>query len=118
MAAMALDISRLKDYTVFAYMAILLLLLYTRFAGRVVNGARSWIGVGGIRNSARGVREDNHHTISRPLPGPFGPVQQFSSASSPAWASPIPVFAVLSQPDFGSALVFFRYSSSCCMWAA
>ncbi|MCE1207335.1 MAG: FtsW/RodA/SpoVE family cell cycle protein, partial [Spirochaetia bacterium] len=44
--AVSLDISRLKDYFIFAYLFILLILIYTRLAGRVVNGARAWLGVG------------------------------------------------------------------------
>jgi len=94
-AAMGLDISRLKDYTAFAYAALLLVLVYTRFAGRVVNGARSWIGVGtyGIQPSefakiatilflaryldasehrssaAFGICQDRYHTLSCALSG-------------------------------------------------
>lgn len=106
-AAMALDISRLKDYTVFAYMAILLLLLYTRFAGRVVNGARSWIGVGeyGIQPA------EFAKTITILFLARYLDLSDQSSSFKRLIASlgitGIPVLLILSQPDFGSALVFF-----------
>ncbi len=106
-AAMALDISRLKDYTLFAYVAVLLLLLYTRFAGRVVNGARSWIGIGeyGIQ-PAEFAKIITVLFLARYLDAS----EQSSSFKRLVVSSiiiGIPVLLILSQPDFGSALVFF-----------
>lgn len=106
-AAMALDISRLKDYTVFAYLAVILLLIYTRFAGRIVNGARSWIGVGdyGIQ-PAEFAKIITILFLARYLDS-----SEQSSSFKRLVASSIiigiPVLLILSQPDFGSALVFF-----------
>lgn len=106
-AAMALDISRLKDYTVFAYMAILLLLLYTRFAGRVVNGARSWIGVGeyGIQ-PAEFAKIITILFLARYL-DLSDQSSSFKRLIASLGITGIPVLLILSQPDFGSALVFF-----------
>ncbi len=106
-AAMALDISRLKDYTAFAYIAILILLVYTRFAGRVVNGARSWIGIGeyGIQ-PAEFAKAITILFLARYLDSS----EQTSSFKRLIVSSiiiGIPVLLILSQPDFGSALVFF-----------
>ncbi len=106
-AAMALDISRLKDYSIFAYIAILLLLLYTRFAGRVVNGARSWVGIGeyGIQ-PAEFTKILTILFLARYLESS----EQTSSIKRLILSSMIigiPVLLILSQPDFGSALVFF-----------
>ena len=105
--AMALDISRLKDYTLFAYIAILILLLYTRFAGRLVNGARSWIGIGeyGIQPS-----EFAKITTILFLARYLDESEQVSSFKRLLIGGVIiglPVLLILSQPDFGSALVFF-----------
>ncbi|MCX7026927.1 MAG: rod shape-determining protein RodA [Spirochaetes bacterium] len=104
---LSLDVSRLKDYTVFVYLAIVLVLLYTRFAGRLVNGARSWIGIGeyGIQPSefakiatilflARYLESNEART-------------SFSRLLGSGTIAAVPVLLILSQPDFGSALVFF-----------
>jgi len=107
LAAMTLDISRLKDYTLFAYLAMILLLLYTRFAGRVVNGARSWIGIGeyGIQPS-----EFAKITTILFLARYLDASEQLSSFRrliSGGLIIGVPVLLILSQPDFGSAIVFF-----------
>jgi len=107
LVAISLDISRLKNYMFFAYTGMILLLVYTRFAGRLVNGARSWIGIGeyGIQPSefakiitilylAYYLDESEHRkSIIRILGSSI--------------IIGIPVLLILSQPDFGSALVFF-----------
>jgi len=107
LAAMTLDISRLKDYTLFAYLAMILLLIYTRFAGRVVNGARSWIGIGeyGIQPS-----EFAKITTILFLARYLDASEQLSSFRrliSGGLIIGVPVLLILSQPDFGSAIVFF-----------
>ena len=107
LAAMTIDISRLKDYTIFAYVAIIIILIYTRFAGRLVNGARSWIGVGeyGIQPS-----EFAKITTILFLARYLDASEQMSSFKRLIISGCIiglPVLLILSQPDFGSALVFF-----------
>lgn len=106
-AAISVDVSRLKHYMIFVYAATLVLLVYTRFAGRVVNGARSWIGIGqyGIQPAefakittilflASYLDESDQQSSFRRLVGS-------------SMIAGIPVLLILSQPDFGSALVFF-----------
>lgn len=105
--AMSLDISRLKDYFLFAYAAIMLVLVYTRIGGRVVNGARSWIGIGeyGIQ-PAEFAKIITILVLARYL----NASEQHSDAKKLLFSSiiiGIPVLLILSQPDFGSALVFF-----------
>jgi rod shape determining protein RodA len=106
-AALILDISRLKDYTLFAYLVILLILIYTRFAGRVVNGARSWLGIGEY-----GIQPSEFAKILTILflARYLDSSEQSSSFKRLVMSSiiiGIPVLLILSQPDFGSALVFF-----------
>jgi len=106
-AAMGLDISRLKDYTAFAYAALLLVLVYTRFAGRVVNGARSWIGVG-----TYGIQPSEFAKIATILfLARYLDASEHRSSVHRLIVSGViislPVLLILSQPDFGSALVFF-----------
>jgi len=105
--AMTLDLSRLKDYTVFAYAAVLLLLVYTRVAGKVVNGAKSWIGVG-----AYGIQPSEFAKVATILflaryldsSEQEGDVKRLFVTTV---IIGIPVVLILSQPDFGSAIVFF-----------
>jgi len=105
--AMGLDISRLKDYTLFAYAAIILILVYTRFAGRVVNGARSWIGIGeyGIQPSEF-AKTITILFLARYLDA-SEQENNFKRLIVSGIIIGIPVLLILSQPDFGSALVFF-----------
>ena len=44
--AASFDISRFKDYSIFLYILLMVVLVYTRLAGKVVNGAKSWLGIG------------------------------------------------------------------------
>jgi len=105
--AISLDISRLKDYFIFAYLFILLILIYTRFAGKVVNGARAWIGVGdyGIQPS------EFAKIITILFLARYLDAAEMESSFKRLVISSliigIPVLLILSQPDFGSALVFF-----------
>ena len=105
--ALSLDVSRLKDYMVFVYIAVLILLLYTRLAGRLVNGARSWIGVGGY-----GIQPSEFAKIAlilflaRYLESSEGK-SSISRLLVSGAITAIPAILILSQPDFGSALVFF-----------
>ena len=49
------DYRRLNKYSFHFFAFMLAVLIYTRFFGRLVNGARSWIGIGdfGIQPSSR-----------------------------------------------------------------
>ncbi len=108
-AAVALvDYQRIKDYSVFIYIFFLLLVVYVRFFGRVVNGARSWIGLFGdygiqpseflkiatILFLSQYLSDSEHHRPFRRLAVSFAII--FA-----------PVAAVISQSDLGTALVFF-----------
>ncbi len=103
----AMDYKRWKDYSVFLYAFFMLVLVYTRLFGRVVNGARSWIGIGemGLQPSeftkvaailflAQYLEASEHQSSIRRLFVSFSIVL-------------LPVGLILSQPDFGTALVFF-----------
>lgn len=101
------DYKRIKDLAMPAFILILLLLVYTRIFGRVVNGARSWLGLGdfGVQPSefakiafilflARYLEESEHESGFRRL-----------LVSAVIMLAPMGV--ILSQPDFGTSLVFF-----------
>ena len=101
------DYSRIKDYAPLIYAAFMIILVYTRLFGRVTNGARSWIGIGeaGIQPSeftklavilflARYLENSEHESPFRRLLVSFAIIL-------------LPVGLILSQPDFGTSLVFF-----------
>ena len=102
------DHKQLKDYSFYLYAGCGLLLLYTRFFGKVVNGSRSWLGlVGdmGIQPSefmkiatilflAQYLADSEHDSSFRRIAFSFGIIL-------------LPLGLILSQPDFGTALVFF-----------
>lgn len=103
----ALDYKRWKDYSFFLYAFFMLVLVYTRLFGRVVNGARSWIGIGevGLQPSeftkiavilflAQYLEASEHVSSIRRLFVSFSIIL-------------LPVGLILSQPDFGTSLVFF-----------
>lgn len=46
--AALIDYRKIKRWIKWIFAILILLLLYTRFFGRYVNGARSWIGIGGL----------------------------------------------------------------------
>jgi rod shape determining protein RodA len=101
------DYKRIKDYSFIFYAALAALLVFTRLFGKVVNGSRSWLGlVGdiGIQPSefmkvatilflAQYLAESEHESSLRRLGMSFAIIL-------------LPLGLILSQPDFGTALVF------------
>jgi rod shape determining protein RodA len=98
---------RLQDYTGAIYTFLILILIYTLFWGKTVNGARSWLGLGefGIQPSefmkiatmlflAKYLDSSKHEgtTLKRFILSCFIVV--------------LPMMLILAQPDFGTALVF------------
>jgi len=107
-AASVVDLKRLSDYIPLLYFGFLAVLVYTRLFGKVVNGARSWLGLFGdygIQPSefmkiatalflARYLEQSAHESTSiKRFVISFGIVA-------------IPMGLILLQPDFGTALVF------------
>ncbi|MGO8694577.1 MAG: rod shape-determining protein RodA [Rectinemataceae bacterium] len=102
-----LDHNRMKDYSFFVYLFFLFALLYTNIGGKVVNGARSWLGIGdfGIQPSefmklatilflAQYLAGSEHQSSLRRFAVSFLIIL-------------IPIALILPQGDFGTALVFF-----------
>jgi rod shape determining protein RodA len=103
----AVDFTRIKDYSFLIYIFFMIVLVYTRLFGRVTNGARSWIGIGeaGLQPSeftklvvilflAQYLENSEHESPFRRLLFSFAIIM-------------VPVALILSQPDFGTSLVFF-----------
>ncbi|GAB1482797.1 rod shape-determining protein RodA [Treponema sp.] len=102
-----IDYRRYYDFSMYIYIALLLLLIYTRLFGRVVNGARSWVGVGSF-----GIQPSEFTKIATIL---F--LARYLDASRRTETGIrrflvscvivfIPMLLILAQPDLGTALVF------------
>ncbi|MDR2073666.1 MAG: rod shape-determining protein RodA, partial [Spirochaetaceae bacterium] len=102
-----LNYRRIYDFSLYLYAGTIVLLIYTCFFGRPVNGARAWIGIGsfGIQPSefakistilflARHLDSTKH---SRNV------LNRFIVSCAIVF---IPMAIVLLQPDFGTSLVF------------
>jgi rod shape determining protein RodA len=98
---------RLRDFSLYLYLATLLLLLYTRINGRMVSGARAWIGIGSF-----GIQPSEFAKITTIvfLARYLGDTHRAGGGFSRFCVSCVIVFIpmglVLIQPDFGTSLVF------------
>ncbi len=101
------DYRRLYDLSGYLYIGVLLLLLYTRFFGRLVNGAKSWIGIGGF-----GIQPSEFAKIITLLflaryldtsKKSYAPATRFFVS---ALIVLLPMGLILIQPDLGTSLVF------------
>lgn len=106
-AVVVVDWKRWRDLAPWFYGASLVALVYTRLFGRVVNGARSWIGVGDI-----GVQPSEFTKIAailmlaKYLADSRHDPDRFSRFVKAFALAAIPMVFILAQPDFGTSLVF------------
>jgi rod shape determining protein RodA len=102
-----IDYRRLYDLSVYLYFGALLLLAYTCLFGRLVNGARAWIGVG-----AFGIQPSEFAKITtiiflaRHLDGSKRNGNNFFRFVVSCLIVFAPMGVILLQPDFGTSLVF------------
>ena len=111
------DYRRFERPAYWFFLALILVLIYTRIFGRYVNGARSWLGIGdfGIQPSEFGkivfiftlakyldVSEDEN------------PVKRLFISSA---IFGLPVLLILSQPDMGTASVYIPIFFLMCFMA-
>ena len=103
-----IDYQRMKDYSPFIYAFFILQILYVRFFGRTVNGAKSWVGLFGdygiqpsefmklatILFLAQYLADSEHRSSFRRILVSFAIIL-------------LPVLIIISQSDMGTALVFF-----------
>ncbi|GMO27171.1 MAG: rod shape-determining protein RodA [Termitinemataceae bacterium] len=102
-----LNYRRVYHISIYLYAASIILLLYTCFLGRVVNGARAWIGIG-----AFGIQPSEFAKITTIilLAQYLESTRRSANNTMRFLVSSIivfiPMFLVLIQPDFGTSLVF------------
>jgi rod shape determining protein RodA len=101
------DYQRIHDLSLYLYLGTLLLLLYTCLFGRLVNGARAWIGIGafGIQPSEF-AKVTTILFLSRYLGDTKRGTNYFSRFILSCLIVFIPMGLILIQPDFGTSLVF------------
>jgi len=100
------DYRKIEPLSLYLYLALIVLLIYTRIFGRYVNGAKSWIGIGefGVQPSEFGkvffilylarVLDDSVN---------MDPFKRFALATGVLL---IPMGLILIQPDLGTASVY------------
>jgi rod shape determining protein RodA len=101
------DYRRLRDLALYLYLGTLALLLYTCFFGRLVNGARAWIGIGrfGIQPSEF-AKITTILFLARYLDDTRRSTASFSRILFSCFIVFVPMGLILMQPDFGTSLVF------------
>jgi rod shape determining protein RodA len=107
LAISMIDYRRLYDLSIYFYLGAIALLLYTCLFGRLVNGARAWIGVG-----AFGIQPSEFAKITtilflaRYLDGSKRGRNSFVRFAVSCLIVFAPMAIILVQPDFGTSLVF------------
>ncbi|MDR2553492.1 MAG: rod shape-determining protein RodA [Treponema sp.] len=98
---------RIYDISFYLYGGTILLLIYTCFFGRLVNGARAWIGIGsfGIQ-PAEFAKITTILFLARHLDSTKYSQNAVSRFVLSCVIVVIPMGIVLMQPDFGTSLVF------------
>jgi rod shape determining protein RodA len=101
------DYKRLRDISVYLYLITLALLLYTCLFGRLVNGAKAWIGIGpfGIQPSEF-AKIATILFLARYLDDTKRSPDTFLRFFVSCVIVFIPIGLILMQPDFGTSLVF------------
>jgi len=101
------DYQKLRNLSFWFYLGTLVLLFYTCFFGRLVNGARAWIGIG-----AFGIQPSEFAKITtilflaRYLADSKRSTGYFPRFLISCIIALIPMGLILLQPDFGTSLVF------------
>lgn len=104
--AMLIDYRKIQKYIFWIFLALCGILLYTRFFGREVNGAKSWLGIGffGIQPSEFGKIVFIMYLASYlEKTGKQNDLKRFVKA---LFILLCPVGLILLQPDLGTALVY------------
>jgi rod shape determining protein RodA len=101
------DYRKMYDWSIYIYLGTLALLLYTVFFGRLVNGARAWIGIGsyGIQPSEF-AKVASILLLARYLDSSKHSQNEFKRFFISCMIVFVPMGIILLQPDFGTALVF------------
>ncbi len=102
-----IDYKRIYGFALYFYLATLLMVAYTVFFGKLVNGARSWIGIGsfGIQPSEF-AKITTIILLARYLDATKGNPASFKRFIVSCVIVFVPMVLILMQPDLGTSLVF------------
>jgi rod shape determining protein RodA len=102
-----LDYRRIRDLSLWFYLGIIVLLLYTCLFGRRIHGARAWIGIGsfGIQPSEF-AKITTIVFLARYLADTRRNAESFTRILISSVIVFVPMGLILIQPDFGTSLVF------------
>jgi rod shape determining protein RodA len=107
LALSMINYRRFREITVYLYLGTLALLVYTCFFGKLVNGARAWIGVGGFGiQSSEFAKITTILLLARYLDDTRRSPAAFSRFLVSCIIVLVPMGIILIQPDFGTSLVF------------
>jgi rod shape determining protein RodA len=107
LALALINYRRFYDLSLYLYLGTLVLLIYTCFFGRLVNGARAWLGIGsfGIQPSEF-AKITTILFLARYLDASKRSRNTFIRFAGSCIIVFIPMAVILLQPDFGTSLVF------------
>ncbi len=100
------DYQRLTDRIFLLFAAAIVLLIYTRFFGIMVKGARSWIGIGGFRIQVSEFTKLVYIIFLAWYLSKSENEPEFKRFCKAFAAMFIPMMLILLQPDLGTASVF------------
>ncbi len=107
-ATIFIDFRRIADRTFLMFAFSLLLLVYTRLMGRYVNGAKSWLGIGGL-----GIQPSEFTKLvyilylAYYLDRSYKIESEFKRFIKSSTIMMAPMLLILAQPDLGTASVYF-----------
>lgn len=107
-ATIFIDFRRIADRTFLMFAFSLLLLIYTRLMGRYVNGAKSWLGIGGL-----GIQPSEFTKLvyilylAYYLDRSYKIESEFKRFIKSSTIMMAPMLLILAQPDLGTASVYF-----------
>lgn len=104
------DYNRFKEWSLYIYLFVIVLLLITLLFGKRVNGARSWLG---FLNLGVGVQAGEFGKIAvilllgRYLDNNRGSIRNLTTFLVCFGIAILPVLLIIAEPDLGTALVYF-----------
>lgn len=105
---MTFDYTFILNYVPIIYWGTVVLLIITRFAGVVVNGARGWLRFGPISlQPAELAKLGIIFMLAKKLEEMDGQINDVKNFFTLVFYAAVPVFFILRQPDMGMAMVCF-----------
>jgi len=101
------DYARMRDWGLYIYLVLAAALLFTLVSGRLVNGARSWLGFAGLGIQPSEFMKIGTILVVARYMERIGPrVQGLQGFSTALGIVLVPMLLILVQPDLGTALVY------------